>query len=251
MNKHSFFKYCIDPTVFDNCTTLRQFLQQLKKQSNDDDAKVPYREDLKSNQIEDDDLKTIKAPRYFGAGVEALAEVFFETFGLSDYNLGNYLSQDTIEEDLEDTGYDATAVTAKEKKYGKKIPKLAFQGSPVYVQVKGSLNPTKEHTTNDGSRITNFHNNAQVIARMNGCAYSTRYILFTTSKGLHWKLEQNTCDDIEVVNHQKISKKIDNNIIFWNEFRDKIGLLPLPIISHKDVEWETMNKKLDKLEESL
>ena len=56
------------------------------------------------------------------------------------------------------------------------------------------------------------------MARLNGCAYSTRYILFTTGKGLHWKLEQNTCDDIEVVNYQKISKKIDNNIIFWNEF---------------------------------
>ena len=39
MNKHSFFKYCIDPTAFDKCTTLKQFLQQLKKQSNDDDAK--------------------------------------------------------------------------------------------------------------------------------------------------------------------------------------------------------------------
>jgi hypothetical protein len=251
MNKHSFFKYCIDPTVFDNCTTLREFLQQLKKQSNDDKAKVPYREDLKANQTEDDDLKTIKAPRYFGAGVEALAEVFFETFGLSDYNLGNYLSQDTIEEDLEDIGYDATAITAKEKKYGKVIEKLVPAMSPVYIQVKGVLNPTKEHTTRDGSYISNFIMASVMDAMSKGQCYSARYVLFTTGKGVHYKLDNNSKKCLEVVGYQKISKKIDNNIIFWNEFRDKIGLPALSIIGHKDVEWETMNKKVDKLKESL
>ena len=53
------------------------------------------------------------------------------------------LAKTQLKEDLEDTGYDATAVTAKEKKYGKKLPKLAFQGSSVYVQIKGSLKPSK------------------------------------------------------------------------------------------------------------
>ena len=251
MNKHSFFKYCIDPTEFDNCTTLRQFLQLLKKQSNLDEAKIPYREDLKSNQNEDDDLKTIKAPRYFGAGVEALAETFFEVFGMSDYNLGNYISQDTIEEDLEDTGYDAVAVTAKQKKYGKQLPKICGPGDPIWIQIKGSLNPTKEHTTNDGSRIMNFFANAQVNARASGTANSMRCILFTTAKGLHYKLDNNTKGDIEVVGYKKISKQVDNNILFWNQFRNKIGLSLLSIKPNQDPDFLTMQKKLDELQESL
>lgn len=251
MNKHSFFKYCINPDDFNTVTTLKQFLQVLKKQSNDEQAKVPYREDLKSNQNEEDDLKTIKAPRYFGAGVESLAETFFEVFGMSDYNLGNYISQDTIKEDLEDTGYDAVAVTAKQKTYGKKLRKICGPGAPIWIQIKGSLNPTKEHTTNDGSRIMNFFANAQVNARMLGVADSMRCILFTTAKGLHYKLDDNTLGDIEVVGYKKISKQIDDNILFWNEFRNKIGLPLLDIKPTQDPAFLTMQKKLDELQESL
>jgi|VirMetMinimDraft_7_1064189.scaffolds.fasta_scaffold02693_8 hypothetical protein len=249
-NKHSWFKYCIDTTAFDKIQKLDKFLLALKKQSNNIDALIPYREDLRMSHT-DEDNKSIKAPRYFGAGVEALSEVFFETFGLSDYNLGSYISMDTIDEDLEDTGYDATANTSQEKSYGKRIRKISKSGSPVYLQVKGSLNPTKEHTTNDGSRVMNFFGNAQGHARMSGQGCFARYILFTTAKGLHYKLEANTFGDIEVINYKKISKKINGNPFFWNEFRKKLGIMPLLINGPKDPEWETMQNKLKEEDDLL
>lgn len=243
MNKHSFFKYCIDPGAFENVNTLRKFLEVLKKQSNLEEAKIPYREDL--NKAEDEEFKSIKSPRYFGAGVESLAEVFFVVFGMSFYNIGNYRSQDTIELDLEDIGYDATAVTAKEKKYGKIIEKIAYSGSPVYIQVKGSLNPTKEHMTNDSSRIPNFVMSSAMDATAKGHAYSARYILFTTAKGIHYKLDTNSKGQIEVIGFKDISRKVDNNIIFWNEFRAEIGLSQLDVNGPLDVEYQTMQKNLD------
>lgn len=242
---HSWYKYCIDADAFNKVSTLRKFIEVLRKQSNVDDALIPYRESISLSSYDEDGefAGKIKAPRYFGAGIEALAETFFEVFG-SEFNLQGYKSQDTIDADLEDTGYDAVAYTAKEKKYGKVIGKICQPGNHIYVQIKGVLNPTKEFMTNDGSRIMNFYANAQGRARMLGEAYKARFVLFTTGKGLHYKLEKNTFSEIEVINYNAIDKRINNNPFFWNVLYAKLGLPELPINSPKDPEFVSKEDQL-------
>lgn len=242
---HSWYKYCIDASVFHNVTTLRKFIEVLRKQSNTDAAIVPYRENIALSSYDEDGefVGKIKAPRYFGAGVEALAETFFEVFG-SEFNLQGYKSQDTVDDDLEDTGYDAVAYTAKEKRYGKIIGKICQPGNHIYVQIKGVLNPTKEFTTNDGSRIMNFYGNAGGHACMIGERYKARFVLFTTGKGLHYKLEQNTWSEIEVINYTAIERKINNNPFFWNSLYSKLGLSELQINAPKDPEFVSKEEQL-------
>lgn len=242
---HSWYKYCIDAPVFHNVTTLRKFIEVLRKQSNTDAAIVPYRESIALSSYDEDGefVGKIKAPRYFGAGVEALAETFFEVFG-SEFNLQGYKSQDTVEDDLEDTGYDAIAYNAKEKRHGKIIGKISEPGNHIYVQIKGVLNPTKEFTTNDGSRIMNFYGNAGGHATMIGERYKARFVLFTTGKGLHYKLEKNTFSEIEVVNYNAIERKINNNPFFWNSLYSKLGLAELQINAPKDPEFVSKEEQL-------
>jgi hypothetical protein len=249
---HSWFKYCVDPSPYGKVTSLRKFIETLRKQSNTDVAVVPYRESVRLTDYDEDGefIGKIKAPRYFGAGVEALAETFFEVFG-SEFNLQGYKSQDSIDVDLEDTGYDAVAYTAKEKKYGKKIRKICQPGNHIYVQIKGVLNPTKEFMTNDGSRIMNFYANAQGRARMMGEAYKARFVLFTTGKGLHYKLENNTFQEIEVINFNTIEKRINGNPFFWNALFNKLSLPEIVIEFPKDPEWLSNKDQFEEVIEEL
>lgn len=242
---HSFFKYCIEPSDFQKVRKLKDFVSVLKKQSNNDDALIPYRESVRlSNYNEDEEfIGKLKAPRYFGAGIEAFSEVFFEVYG-SEYNIVNYKSQDDADDDNEDTGYDATANTMKKKIYKGKISKICLPGNKVYVQVKGSLNPVKEFKTNDGSRIMNFYGNSQGHARMIGEGNRARFILFTTAKDLHHKLKSNTFNEIEVVNFERIKKKVDNNPFVWNEFFKKLGLPEISIQGPKDPDFESIEAEL-------
>lgn len=245
---HSWFAYCINPDAFHDVRTLRKFIQTLTKQSNTAESLIPYRENLRleryDEEVDGESTSKLKSPRYFGAGVEAFAETFFEQHGY-EYNMQAYRSQDSVDEDLEDTGYDAIACTAKEKKYNFEIKKISKPGNHIYIQVKGTLNPNKEFMTNDGSRIMNFYGNAQGKARKMGEAYTARFMLFTTGKGLHHKLEKNTQSEIEVINYNMISKKIDNNPFFWNAFFSKLGLSEIPVAYPKDPEFVSVEHQLD------
>ena len=241
---HSWFGYCVDPSAYDRCRTLSQFVAALRKQSNTSEARIPYRESVK---VEDDEevRAAIQAPRYFGAGFEAFSETFLTVFD-HEFNLAGVRSLDSEEEDQEDTGYDIEAVSAREKVYRGMINKRAQPGSPVFVQVKAALNPTRLFTTNDGSRIMNFYGNAQGVARMTGAAYQARYILITSAAGLHYKLEANTHKDIEVINFNKINKMIRNNPLFWNPFRERLGLGALALNNRADPEFECLEQELAK-----
>ncbi len=247
---HSWFQYCIDPDVYDKCRTLKDFIAVLRKQSNTDEALIPYRESVRFDDYDEDGdfIGKLKAPRYFGAGFEAFSEVFLNVFD-NDYNLTEVHSQDGVDIDIEDTGYDITAVTAKDKLYRGTINKKATTGSPVYIQVKGTFNPTKEFMTNDGSRIMNFYANSQGHARMVGKAYQARYILITSAKGLHWKLEKNTQKDIEVINFTHITKRVKENPLFWNQFRAGLGLKELPFSSRWDPEFESVMQEVKEIKE--
>ena len=138
------------------------------------------------------------------------------------YNIQNFKSVEDFKEAGSDTGVDHYAESISEKKTIRY--QLIKPGSPVYIQTKGTINSKKEFKTNDGSRIPNFMMNAQSQAISQGHAYSARYVLFTTGKGLHYVLNNNSGQKIEVINYAKISKLVDNNVMFWNTLRSKMGI---------------------------
>lgn len=238
---HSFCKFCIDKEGLVAKETLKGFMDALLKQSNKDEALIPYH-DQKSDE---EDGKIILAPSYFGAGGEYLSECFFEVYG-SDYNLVGIKSYDDEEVKRTDGGVDQEARSRKDKIYKDRLNTKAKPNSPVYIQVKTAVNPTKEFTTNDGSRIMNFFGHAQGLARAKGTSYSARYILFTTGDRLHWVLERNTLKMIEVVNYRAIKKHVDGDRVFWNHVRKKFGLpvldLPAPIM---DPEYKSILAEID------
>jgi hypothetical protein len=222
---HSFGKFCVDKDGLVAKETLKDFMDVLLKQSNKDEALIPYHDQLPDV----DDGKTIKAPRYFGAGGEFLSECFFEVYG-ADYNLTGIVSYDDEEIARTDGGVDQEARSRKEKIYTTRLNTKAMPNTPIYIQVKTAVNPTKVFTTNDGSRIMNFFGHAQGLARAQAVSFNARYILFTTGKELHWVLKRNTFNMIEVVGYKDIKKRVDKDRVFWNHMRKKFGLplLDLP-----------------------
>jgi hypothetical protein len=238
---HSFGKFCIDKESLVAKETLKGFMDALLKQSNKDEAAIPYHDQLP----DEEEGEVIKAPRYFGAGGEFLSECFFEVYG-ADYNLTGITSYDDEEIARTDGGVDQEARSRKEKIYTKRLNTKAVVGSPVYIQVKTAVNPVKEFTTNDGSRIMNFYGHAQGLARAQGASYTARYLLFTTGGSLHWVLKRNTFDMIEVVNFQDIKKRINGDRVFWNRMREKFGLagLELPPAS-MDPEYKSILAEID------
>lgn len=238
---HSWFQYCTDNSAYEKCRTLKDFIATLRKQSNTDPAVIPYRETVRLDDYNDDGefVGKLKAPRYFGAGFEAFTEVLLDVFG-HEFNLAQVQALDSTDADLEDTGYDLTAVSIKRKRY-RGIKRQAETGSPVYIQVKATFNATKEFMTNDGSRIMNFFANAQGEAGRQGMYYQARYVLVTSGKGLHYKLDKNTQKAIEVLNYTKIGKLVNDNPLFWNAFRARLGLSELAFVSRKDPEAECLD----------
>lgn len=161
------------------------------------------------------------SPEYFGAAVEFLAECFFEEFGARfdlefDFSVEDYDSADV------DKGIDHYAKSIRQKRI---LPTRETRfGSPVYIQTKGTLNPRKEFKTNDGARLPNFFMAAQAEAMNEGYAYQARYVLFTTGKGLHYKLNENSGKICEVINYNTIRKYVDGNVEFWNTMRRKMSI---------------------------
>ena len=162
------------------------------------------------------------SPHYFGAAIEFLAECFFEMFG-AEYNLYDIKSVDDVDAKENDTGVDHYAKTINRKMSKDKL-RESRPGSMVFIQTKGTTRRDKVYTTNDGSRLPNFYMNAQSQAIARGQAYQARYILFTTGKGLHYTLDKNSGNKTEIVNFNKIAKRINNNELFFNLMRKKCGL---------------------------
>lgn len=225
-HQHSWFTLCIDPDAYLKVQKLTDFVKISRTQSNKSEALAAYSESVRYEDYDEDGefMGSLMAPKYFGACIEALAEVFFDTQGIR-YNVGGYQSTDTMTDDQEDTGFDGTAFTSKAFEHKSWVAtKNIKPGNPVFVQIKGTLNPKKEFMTNDGSRIMNFYGNAGGKATQLRQRYTSRFILFTNAKGLHWKLDNNTFKEIEVINGPKIRKIVDNNPFFWNEFKLRLGL---------------------------
>lgn len=236
MSTPLFEKICIDFADILQQSTLTNMLKVVNKQSKTEEAKkrtdfLHYKD---YNQDE-------SCPMYLGLFVEWYAYHWFEHFGflknISQVQLSTVTNSTTV-----DLGVDAQGITSVNiNKKGRITP---IKGSPVYIQIKGTLNKSKTYCANDGSRLPNFVTNATTSAITSGYAYQARYILFTTGNGVHHTLRAMWNEIVEVINYQKITELADYNCSFINNMRKSVNLPKIIILpSETDEESQESNNE--------
>lgn len=224
-HKHVFENVCTDFSDILAQPDFKRMLRVAKQQSKSMEAKL--RTDISNYK----DYGTDEwSPIYFGMFVEWYAEQYLNFFGHL-YNIADVKMFDAVGSTYQDLGVDGMGVTMCDKKATKQSTGSIKQGGPVYIQVKGTLNFNKEHQANDGSRLPNFTTNAMSSAIRNGTAYYSRYVLFTTCLGIHYKLKAMWNDIVEVIDIKKIHQLADHNQIFLNAMRVRVGLEPIELSS--------------------
>jgi len=223
MNNHVFVNQCIDfeellnPAKWVKGKCLDHMLKTAYNQSKTEEAKL--RVDIANyKDYEQDD----GCPMYFGSFTEWLAWHFFNHYGRL-FNVEGcemLASEGSSEQDL---GNDGRMRSIKRQEM-KKTYRIAVKGSPVYLQVKGTMNKTKVYTANDGSRLPNFCTNAMSDAIRTGYAFQARYIIFTTGKEIHHSLDSMSNGMLEVVSYKDIKACLDMDWVFLNRLRSSVGL---------------------------
>ncbi len=240
-NTHSFNLRCIDFAAILRHTTLDDMLKEVHEQSKSEEAKI--RVDVANYK----DYGTDQwCPLYFGMFSEWLACHFLNHYGRL-WNVQSITMTDSVGSTHEDYGIDGMGFSI-DRKEDKASGRIIVPNSPVYLQVKGTLNPRKEYSPNDGSRLPNFGCNAMATALKTGYAYQSRFLLFTTGKGISYTLDKMFMGLIEVIARKQISKLMDNNAVFLNQMRVSVGLPPVPIASSApDSEFVTTGMLLSEL----
>lgn len=223
MAKHIFENICIDWEEILKDADFKRMLREVKRQALTEEAKK--RTDLAHYKEYGQDEWS---PMYFGMFVEWYAQMYLNFFGYL-YNVANVDMLNSEGACAEDYGVDGIGVSMRKMKHKNVGAIVADQGSPVFVQVKGTLNFNKEYTPNDGARLPNFTTNAMSSAIKQGTAYQSRYILFMTGKGVHFSLNKMWNDLVEVIGINDINKLANNNQLFLNACRQRVDLDPLPI----------------------
>lgn len=226
MAKHTFENRCIDFEPLLAKTSLAGILKVAKKQAH---TKEAHERTDPTYKTADDytDAEPGFCPAYYGEFTEWFAAHFLNHYGFR-FNMHGVEMIDSVGSVEEDLGTDGRGLTIKDQRHASISAITHTPGSTVHIQVKGSLNPTKEHKANDGSRLPNFIMNAVTNSIVAGHAYQDRYVLFTTGAGIHYVLEKMSNNILEVINYKKIKKLMDGDTVFLNVMRKSVGLDPLP-----------------------
>lgn len=222
MTKHIFENMCIDFAPLLASPSISKMLKAAEKQAKTTEAKK--RADFANYK---DYEPGQWSPMYFGMFFEWFAAQYLSYFG-HFYNLHCVVPLQQEGSAVEDLGTDIMSKSIADRSRNK-TARCVRAGAPGFVQAKGVLDPTKELMTNDGSRISNFVMNALSTAVTQGHAYTARFILITTAKGIHYKLNKASNGVIEVIGFAEINKHTKNNIDFLNVLREKVGLPALPV----------------------
>ena len=223
MANHIFQNHCVDfeeildPTNWTIGKCLDRMLRAAHDQSKTEEAKL--RVDFVNYKDYGQDQS---CPIYFGMFTEWLAWHFFNHYGRL-FNVEGcemMASEGNLEQDL---GTDGRMRSIKRQLMSKTFRK-AEKGSPVYLQVKGTMNKTKVYTANDGSRLPNFGTNAMSDAIKTGYAFQARYIVFTTGDSIHYTLDSMSNGMLEIVCYKDIKACIDMDWVFLNRLRSSVGL---------------------------
>lgn len=186
MIKHeSFVDICIkDPTLFDRMFETTSFKQLLRNM----DTEMSTRYDLFKDTFQ-------TKYNFIGDLFEIFAECFF-TVLKSDNRVGIFGYEPTKKTD--DNGVDGFGI--------------GIDGKPATVQVKYRGNSVSELKERD---IKNFPFQSVKKYKVD-IDTKTNMVIFTSSAGLNWYSESNVFDNsMRVINHEMISKLVDNNQCFW------------------------------------
>lgn len=223
MAKHLFENICIDFNEILSDANFKRMLKTVEKQAKTTEAKK--RTDIAHYKEYGNDQWS---PMYFGMFVEWFCQMYLNYFGYL-YNVANVEMMMSEGSSAEDYGVDGIGVSMRKMKHKNIGAIVASEGSPVFIQVKGTMNYNKEYTPNCGARLPNFTTNAMSQAIKQGHAYQARYILFTTGKGVHYTLNKMWNDLVEVISIHDIDKLANNNTLFLNVMRQRVDLEPLPV----------------------
>lgn len=237
MANHVFVNHCVDfaailsPTNLVKGKTIDNMIKEAFKQSKTADAKM--RVDFANYK----DYGTDQwCPAYFGMFGEWFAWHFLNHYG-SYFNVEGVEMTDSEGSSIEDYGVDGVGFTVRSQDL-KSTGRGPEKGSPVKIQVKATMNKTKEYKANDGSRLPNFGLNALSESIVCGDAYKARYIVFTFGAGLHYSLDKMSNKLFEVIAYKKIKALADMDVVFLNRLRTSVNLPALPVAaSVKDPEW--------------
>jgi hypothetical protein len=239
MKTHIFVKHCIDFESILLESNLDKMLKVVFKQSKTEEARL--RVDFANYKDYDTDEW---CPAYFGMFGEWLCWHFLNHYGHL-FNIEAVEMGDSIDSSVEDYGTDGEGRSVKDQLM-KTTFRKAVKGSPVYIQVKATMNKTKEYKPNDGSRLPNFGMNAMSSAIRAGQAYQGRYIVFTTGAGLHYALDKMSNGMLEVVGYKKIKALMNDDTVFLNRLRTSVGLAEYPVtLSTIDPESTLIRAELD------
>lgn len=219
---HVFTNHCVDFAEILEQPTLDKMLKVVYKQSKTELARM--RVDFANYKDYDENEW---CPAYFGMFVEWLAENFLNHYGHL-FNIQAVTMTDSVGSSAQDYGIDGVGHSVKRSKL-KTTCRAVDPNSPVYIQVKGTMDPKKEYRPNDGNRLPNFGCNAFSTAIVEGRAYQGRYVLFTTGKGIHFSMDKMFCGLVEVIGRKHIKALMDKDNVFLNKLRDAVGLPALPI----------------------
>lgn len=222
--KHVFTNYCTDWESILSTAEFDHMLDTAHKQSFTEEAKK--RVDFANYKDYGADES---CPAYFGMFLEWFCGHFLNYFG-NQWDIECTEMLDVEDSSAQDCGVDGTALTVRKLRNSKYIAtgREPQQGSRVYIQVKATKNRAKMFSPNDGSRLPNFMTHAQARAMTEKQAYQARYLLFTSGKGIDYKLENMSCNLMEVINGADLKSNVKNNITFLNILRTSVGLQELP-----------------------
>ena len=226
-NKHTFENRCLDFSELLEVMNLTHMVKVAHRQSQDQEAKRRY-DPIKYKEYETKAM----CPAYFGAWGEWFCQMYLAFYG-DFYNITNIKMIDAVDSTEKDLGIDGIAKSMRKGTSPDYAGRRVDVGSPVFIQVKTTLNPLHEYQANDGSRLTNFIAHAATRAIQEGRAYQARYILFTTGKSIGYTLNAMTNNVFEVINFNAIVKRAKGNNDFLNFMRERVGLLPLVIQESK------------------
>jgi hypothetical protein len=200
--------------------SLKTMLKTAEQQSKTSDAM------LKTNPLKFDPQSIEQdCPLYFGMAVEWIVYHFLRQYGRR-WNISEPRMITNTLNSEKDVGIDCEATTPTgglDRKV--KGQRTAIGGAPVFIQIKGSLNPTKVYKPNDGSRLGNFFAAAQHKAKKQHVAYKARYVVIHTGRELNsWFAN---FADYEEINCKDMATLIDGDYGFLNTMRAAAGLEPL------------------------
>jgi hypothetical protein len=181
--KHPFGLYCYDlDYLLNDCKKLSTFMTRARKQA-----------ESNPNYFDPD--------KYFGDAFEALVESMIVQMGSSPYiQIKDYTP--VLENDLGVDGYG----------YG-------ADGEIHTVQAKARGNSNQSLTANR-DHISNFV--AHSHAKFGGDSKVKHMTIFTTAKDLHSVTQEMYNNEVKVLGNNELRKLVDNNQMFWTNFRDQL-----------------------------